>query len=131
MAKDKQPFEALSETAEKTVEMQKKTVEQMEKTVEQNMEKARGAMDNYFSFLQNWGSNGLTEKMKAYTEKNISAYTECVGKLSQAKSFPEVFQIQTEFMQTQMNRFAEQARSLGEAYNKAATDATKPFRMST
>jgi hypothetical protein len=132
MAKDKQPFEAFSETAEKTVEMQKKTVEQMEKTVEQNMEKARGAMDNYFSFLQNiWSSNDLTEKMKTYTEKNISASTEYIHKLSQAKSFPEVFQIQTEFMQTQMSRFAEQAKSLGEAYNKAATDATKPFRMST
>ena len=125
MAKDKQPFEAFSETAEKTVEMQKKTVEQ-------NMEKARGAMDNYFSFLQNiWSSNDLTEKMKTYTEKNISASTEYIHKLSQAKSFPEVFQIQTEFMQTQMSRFAEQAKSLGEAYNKAATDATKPFRMST
>jgi hypothetical protein len=118
MAKDKQPFEDLSETAEKTVE--------------QNMEKARGAMDNYFSFPQNiWGSNDLTEKMKTYTEKNISASTEYMHRLSQAKSFPEVFQIQTEFMQTQMNRFAEQARSLGEAYNKTATDATKPFRMST
>jgi len=132
MAKNNQPFEDLSETAERTVEMQKKTVEQMEKTVDQNMQKARGAMDNYFSFLQNvWGSNDLTEKMKTYTEKNISASTEYIHKLSQAKSFPEVFQIQTEFMQTQMSRFAEQARSLGEAYNKAATDATKPFRMST
>jgi len=39
MAKDKQPFEALSENAEKMVE--------------QNMEKTRGAMDNYISFLQN------------------------------------------------------------------------------
>ena len=125
MAKDKQPFEAFSETAEKTVE-------QMEKTVEQNMEKARGAMDNYFSFLQNiWGSNDLTEKMKTYTEKNIIASTEYIHKLSQAKSLPEVFQIQTEFMQTQSNSLTEQARSLGEAYNKAATDATKPFRMST
>ena len=117
MAKE-QPFEALSEIAERAVE--------------QNMEKARGAMDDYFGFLQTtWGSTDLIEKMRTYTEKNISAYTECVGKLSQAKSFPEVFQIQTEFMQTQMNTFAEQARSLGETYNKAATDATKPFRMST
>ncbi len=125
MAKNNQPFEDLSETAEKTFEMQKKTVEQ-------NMEKARGAMDNFFSVLQNiWGSNDLTEKMKTYTEKNISASTEYIHKLSQAKSFPEVFQIQTEFMQTQMSRLAEQARPLGEAYNKAATDATKPFRMST
>jgi len=45
MPRDKQPFKALSETAERTVE--------------HNMQKARGAMENYFSFLQNiWGSNG-------------------------------------------------------------------------
>ena len=125
MAKNNQPFEDLSETAEKTVEMQKRTVDQ-------NMEKARGAMDNYFSFLQNiWGRNDLTEKMKTYTEQNISASTEYIHKLSQAKSFTEVSQIQTEFMQTQMNRFVEQARSLGETYSKASTDATKPLRMST
>ena len=110
MAKNSRSFEDLSQTAAQ----------------------ARGAMDNYFSFLPNiWGRNDLTEKMKTYTQLNISAYADCVGKLSQAKSFPEVFQIQTEFMQTQMNTFAEQARSLGETYNKAATDATKPFRMST
>jgi hypothetical protein len=105
MAKDKQPFEDLSKTAAQAVE--------------QNMQKASGAMDNYFSFLQSiWGSN-------------IAASTEYIHKLSQAKSFPEVFQIQTEFMQTQMNTFTEQARSLGEAYTKAATGATKPFGMST
>ena len=39
MAKDRQPFKDLSETAAQAVE--------------QNMEKARGAMDSYFSFLQN------------------------------------------------------------------------------
>ena len=49
MAKDKQPFENLSETAAQAVE--------------QSMEKARGATDDYFSFLQNiWGRNDLTEK---------------------------------------------------------------------
>ena len=118
MAKDRQPFEDLSKTAAQAVE--------------QNMQRASGAMDNYFSFLQNiWGSNDLTEKMKTYTARNISASTDCMHKLSQAKDFQEVFRIQTEFMQAQMNSFAEQARSLGEAYTKAATDATKPFSMST
>ena len=117
MAKDNQPFEDLSETAAHAVE--------------QNMEKARGAMDNYFSFLQNiWGHNDLTEKMQIYTQKNISAYAEFVGKLGQAKDFQEVIRIQTEFMQTQLKSFAEQAKSLGEAYTKAATDATKRVGMS-
>jgi hypothetical protein len=123
MPKNNLPFEDLSQTTARGVE--------------QNMEKVRGAMDSYFSFIQNiwgnniqniWGSNDLMEKMKTYTEKNISAYTECVGKLSQAKDFQDVFRIQTEYMQTQLNSLTEQARSLGEAYNKAATDATKPFR---
>ena len=117
MAKE-QPFEALSEIAERAVE--------------QNMEKARGAMDDYFGFLQTtWGSTDLIEKMRTYTEKNISASTEYLHKLSQAKNFPELFQIQTEFMQKQMNRFAAQARSLGETYNKASTDTTKPLHMSS
>ena len=59
MARDKQPFEALSETAEKTVG--------------QNMEKARGAIDNYFSFLQNiLSSNDLTEKRKTYISRGVS-----------------------------------------------------------
>jgi hypothetical protein len=118
MPKDKQPFEAFSETAEKAVE--------------QGMERARSAMDSYLGFLQTiWGSTDLIEKMKTYTARNISASTNCMHKLSQAKDFQEAFRIQTEFMQTQMNSFAEQARSLGEAYTKVATDATKPFRMPT
>ena len=113
MARDKQPFEALSETTEKEVE--------------QNMERARGAMDNYLRFLQNVWSPDLAEKMTTYTAQNISASTDCMHKLSRARDFQEIFRIQTEFMQTQMSTFAEQARSLGEAYTKAATDATKRF----
>ena len=114
MTKHEQPFEALSETTAQDVE--------------DSMEKTRGAMDNYFSFLQNiWGNNELTEKMKTYTARNISASTDCMHKLSQAKDFQEAFRIQTEFMQTQLKSFAEQAKSLGEAYTKAATDATKSF----
>jgi Phasin protein len=117
MAKDKQPFEALSENAEKMAE--------------QNMENARGAMDNYFSFLQNFCGPDLTGKMRTYTERNLSASADCVRKLSQAKDFQEAFRIQTVFMQTQWSSFAEQARSLGETYTKAATDATKRFGVST
>ena len=57
----------------------------------------------------------------------------CVNKLSRVKDFQEVFRIQTEFMQTQLNSLTEQARSLGDAYAKAATRATKmmPFGTST
>jgi hypothetical protein len=119
MAKDKQPFEALSETAEKAVE--------------QNMEKARGAMDSYFDYFQNaWGHTELIEKMRTYTDRNISATVECVHKLSQAKDFQDAARIQTEFVQAQMSTFGEQAKNLGEAYTKAMAGAMKtPFSMST
>ena len=63
MARDKQPFEALSENAEKAFE--------------QNMQKTRGAMDNYLRFLQNVWSPDLAEKMNTYTAQNISASTDC------------------------------------------------------
>ena len=86
MARDKQPFEASSEAAEKAFE--------------QNVERAQGAMDNYLRFLQNMCSPDLAEKMKTYTEQNISASTDCMHKLSRAKDFQEVFRIQSEFMQT-------------------------------
>ena len=69
--------------------------------------------------------------MKTYTAQNISASTDCAHKLSQAKDFQEAFQIQSEFMQTQLNSFTEQTKSLGEAYTKIATEATKAFRTST
>jgi phasin family protein len=88
-------------------------------------------MDNYFSFLQNMWTPDLTEKVQTYTARNISASADCMRRLSQAKDLQEIFSIQTEFMQTQMSTFTEQARSLGEAYTKAATGATKPFGMST
>jgi hypothetical protein len=45
--------------------------------------------------------------------------------LSQAKDFQEMVRIQTEFMQSLVNAFGEQTRSLGEAYTKAASDAVK------
>ena len=75
MARDKQPFEAASEAAEKAFE--------------QNAERAQGAMDNYLRFLQNMCSPDLAEKMKTYTEQNMSASTDCMHKLSRAKDFPE------------------------------------------
>ena len=49
---------------------------------------------------------------------------------NQSSSQTRCLQAHTEFMQKQMSTFTEQAKSLGEAYTKAATDATKPFRMS-
>jgi len=104
----------------------------------QTMDKTRVVVDNYFNFLQKtmssypWGGSDLGEKLKSFAEQNISASHDYARKLSHAKDVQDVIQIQTQFMQTQLNAFAEQAKKLGEAYVKAATGGIKsPFNMSS
>ena len=118
MAKDKEPFEALTATAE------------------QMTEQTQGAMENYFDWLQStmsafpWSNTNLNRILLGNAAQNVTATFAFVQKLTQAKSFQDVVKIQTEFMETQMNSFNEQAKILGEIYNKAAQDAMKsPFGM--
>ncbi len=63
--------------------------------------------------------------MKVYAEKNIAATQEFVRQLGYAKDIQDMFRIQMAFMQAQMNAFGEQAKSLGEAYIKAASGQTR------
>ena len=123
MAKDAKPLEDFNANAKQVVE--------------QTVEQTRGALDNYFHFIQQTmssyplGGTELGEKLRSYAEKNIAAANEYVRKLSEAKDFQEIIRIQTEFMQAQFNAFGEQTRSLGEAFTKAATGAVKaPFQSS-
>ena len=50
---------------------------------------------------------------------------EFVRDLSYAKDIQDMFRIQMEFIQAQMSAFGEQAKSLGEAYIKAASGQTR------
>ena len=123
MAKDSNPLEDWNANAQRTLE--------------QTMEQTRGVLGQYFKFLEQTlssypsGGTEFGEKLKSYAEKNIATAHEYVSKLSQAKDLQDVVRIQTEFMQVQLNAFGEQAKSLGEAFTKAATDAVKkPFQKS-
>ena len=109
--------------------------ENAERAVEQTMAQTRGAMEQYFNFMQQafssspFGGNELTEKMKSFTEANIASAQTFVQKLGQAKDFQQAMQIQAEYMQTQFQTFGEQTRSLAESFTSAATGAVKnPFR---
>jgi hypothetical protein len=120
MAKDKEPLEAFTATAAQTAEQMAK--------------QTQGAMQNYFGWLQNtmstfpWSNTNLNRILLSNATQNVTATFAFVQRLSQAKNFQEVVKIQTEFMQTQMNSFNEQAKILGEIYPKAAEDAMKnPF----
>ena len=120
MAKDKEPFESLTATAAQTAE--------------QITKQTQGAMEDYFGWLQSamstvpWSNTNLNRILMSNATQNVTATVAFMHKLSQAKSFQDVIKIQTEFMETQINSFNEQAKILGEIYNKAADDAVKaPF----
>jgi hypothetical protein len=116
MAKDKEPLEAFTATAAQTAEQMTKQTQ------------------DYFGWLQNtmstfpWSNTNLNRILLSNATKNVTATFAFVQKLSQAKSFEQVVKIQTEFMETQMNSFNEQAKILCEIYANAAKDALKRSR---
>ena len=113
MEKDPRPFEGMSEAVAKT------------------MEQARTATENYLNFIQKrisaspWLESDLSKKMKHYAEQNVTAASEFVTKLAEAKDFQDLARIHTEFMQAQLKACNEQAKDLGETATKAATGAFK------
>jgi hypothetical protein len=99
-------------------------------TGKQTMAHAYSAMDYYFDHLKKTvssapsGGTEFGERVKACAEQNIAATQEFVRDLSYARDTQDMFRIQLEFMRTQMEAFAKQANSLGEAYIKAALGQT-------
>src|SRR5436190_11434117 len=121
---DKERFESLTATAAQSAEQMTK--------------QTQVAMENYFGWFQNamsaipWSNTNLNRILLTNATQNVTATFAFVQKLCQAKNFQDVVKIQTEFMQTQMNSFNEQAKIIGEIYAKAAEDAMKtPFSVST
>ena len=94
-------------------------------------ERAKHAMETYFNWLQNamsatpWSNTNLNRILLRNANQNFTATFAFVQKLTQAKNFQDVVKIQTEFMETQMNSFNDQAKLIGEIYAKAAKDAMK------
>ena len=99
--------------------------------ITQSVEQARGAMTNYFQFLQKsmsaspWAGADQTKTLRSYAERNVAAAFEYADKLIHAKDFQELMRIQTEFVQKQMQALGEQTKELGETAAKSATDAFK------
>jgi hypothetical protein len=118
MAKDSSPLQNLTVEAKQAFEHAVKQTE--------------GAMENYFNLLQQvmsvtpWGKTDFGEKLKTFTEQNIAAAHHHIQKLSHATDLQDFIKIQTEYMQTQLSLFADQAKQLGEACLKTTAGAFKP-----
>jgi hypothetical protein len=96
------------------------------------------AMDYYFDNLKKivlsapTGGTEVGEKIKRYAEKNLANTHEFMRRLSQARDFRELVQLQNEFLHSQIEVIAEQTKGLGEAFSQETTKATKwPFKNST
>jgi hypothetical protein len=123
MAKAKEPAESLTGLAEQTAE--------------QITEQTKGAVENYFSWLQGamsavpWSNTNLNRILVNHATQNITATFAFVQKLSQAKNFQDVVKIQSEFMNAQLKSFNDQAKIIGEIYTQAAAWTKTPFGTST
>ena len=137
MAKDPKPMEVLNAQAKQAVNETKQATDRMTQAVEETKGQALGAADTYFDFLNKTissfpsGGTEFGEKLKSFAEKNLAATHRFIQQLSQARDFQDLLRLQTEFIQTQMQTFAEQATSLVEAFAKTATREVKmPFKTS-
>ncbi len=90
----------------------------------QTMAHAYSAMDYYFDHLKKTVASAPSGGNRIRRE----SAQEFVRDLSYAKDVQDMFRIQMEFMQTQMEVFAKQANSLGDAYIKAASGQTNKPR---
>jgi hypothetical protein len=92
-----------------------------------NIEQARGAMNNYFQFLEKnmptlpLGETGRAKTFRSYVERNVAASFEFSDKLLHAKDFQDIVRIQTEFFQTQLRALTEQSEGLGDTAAKTAS----------
>lgn len=110
---------------------------EMSEAAKQAMAQVYGVVDNYFDNLKKTisstpsGGTEFGEKLKSYAEKNAAATHDFIKKLSQAKDLQDMFRIQTEFLQAQVNAFGEQTASLAESFAKAAGDFKLPIKSSS
>jgi hypothetical protein len=108
-----------------------------QQTAEQFTEKTKGAVENYFGWLQTtmstlpWSNTNLNRILLNNATQNVTATFAFMHKLSQANNLEEVVKIQTEFMNAQLGSLNDQAKVIGEIYTGAATAAAKtPFTKS-
>ena len=136
MATDSRPLEVNAKTKQ-AFEETKQATERMKQTVEETKVQALGAVDTYFDFLNRavssfpTGGTEFGEKLKAFSEKNIVSTHQFIRQLGQARDFQEVFRLQAEFMQAQVQALTGQATILAEAFTKTAGSEVKmPFKSS-
>jgi phasin len=71
------------------------------------------------------GAKDVGEKAMNFAERNITSSFDFAQKLVRAKDVQEMLELQTSFINTQMQVMAEQAKELGQSTGKMARDPLK------
>jgi len=107
------------------------TTDQLRSIMAENLEKAHGALANYFQFVEKsisaspLGATDQTKTLRNYVERSVAASFGLSDKLLHAKDFQDVLHIQTEFFQTQLQTLTEQSKELCGTATKAASNVTR------
>jgi phasin len=105
---------------------------EMRAFAERSVEQAKQAFDGFMSATQEAvssleqqaastqaGARDVAQKAASFAERNVDASFEFAQRLVRAKDAEEVVRLHADYVKTQMEAFAEQARELGQAASKA------------
>ena len=112
---------------------------EMRAFAERSFEQAKIAFDKFMEAAQSTintlegqskvaqaGATEISQKIMGFAEQNVATAFDYAQKLVQAKDPQSLMALHGEFVQTQMQVLAEQARELTEIASKTARDSTKP-----
>ena len=112
--------------------------QEMRTFAEKSVEQARQAFDGFISAAHravsafegqaesaHQGAKDITEKAMGFAESNINTSFDFAQKLVQARNVEDVLKLQADYIKTQMEVLAGQAKELGETTSRVAKDTTK------
>jgi phasin len=111
---------------------------EMRQMAEKSVEQARKAFDGFIAAAEQAvstfggqaaaaqaGARDVGKRAMTFAEQNVASSFEFAQKLVRAKDVQEILRIHSEFIRAQMQTLSDQAKELGEAASRAATDAGK------
>jgi phasin len=105
----------------------------MRRLAETSVAQAKQAFDGFMSAAQQAvsrvesqtaaaqvGASDMSRKAMTFASQNMAASFAFAQKLAQARDVEEVMRLQAEFLKSQMQTFAEQAKELGTSFTQSA-----------
>jgi phasin len=107
--------------AEKSFEQAKQAFEGFINAAQHTVTTFQGQAETARQSAQDVGAKAMS-----FAQQNITSSFEFAHQLMQAKDLKEMLDVQTAYIQRQMQVLGEQAKELGQATGKVVKDATEP-----